>query len=155
MNLTIFRQWAVVDAVWCLIRIQMTQWAIDALVRCLMVQNVMTMWECATLNVLTGQTNVNAFLQQWSECHGLTHGPINVLGVKHIFTGGQNTQQTAMNNEFGRIWWWRRETVTNVNQRLFFDASCGRLQWILALEEARPGRIQPILVLNIIKYNRY
>lgn len=125
----------------------MTEGAVDALVRRLMMQNVVTMRERATLDILAGEADVNAFLEERAECHGFAHCPIDALGVDHLLARGQDTQQAAMDDEFGCVRWWRRETIANVDQGFFLDTSRGGLHWVFAFEEAGPRRIQPILVL--------
>lgn len=54
-----------------------------------------------------------------------------------------------MDHEFSGIGWWRREPVANVDQGLLLHTGGGHLQGVLALEEAGPGRVQPVLVLDV------
>lgn len=126
----------------------MAQRPVRGLVDVLVVQNVVAMREGSALDVLSGQAHVDALLQQRAERHRLAQSPVGDLVVDHLLASGQNAQQTAMNDELGRIRWRRGEPVADVNQRLLFDASRRRLQRVLALEETGPRRVEPILVLK-------
>lgn len=54
-----------------------------------------------------------------------------------------------MNHEFSSVRWWRREAVADVDEGLLLHSSGRYLQWVLALEEAGPGRVEPVLVLDV------
>lgn len=54
-----------------------------------------------------------------------------------------------MDHEFRGIGWRRGEAVANVDEGLLLDSSGRHLEGVLALEEAGPGRVEPVLVLDV------
>lgn len=54
-----------------------------------------------------------------------------------------------MDDELGSIWRRRRKPFADMDQSLLVDASRGDLERVLALEEAGPRAVQPVLVLDV------
>ena len=122
-----FRQWTVADGVRGLIGVQVAQWLVGRFVRCLMMKDVVAMTESATLHILTRQADVDAFFEQWTECHGLAECPVNSAGLNHFHTGAKDTLDTFVDNKFGGIGRCARKTFANVFQCLFNHASVAHL----------------------------
>ena len=68
-----------------LVRVEVGKGLVGGPILGLVVQNVMTMGECASLHVLAGQTDVDPFLQQGTEGQSLAHSPVD-LTILHHFT---------------------------------------------------------------------
>lgn len=67
---------------------------VSGLVDGLMVENVVSVREGSTLDVLAGQTDMNALFQQGAEGHGLAQGPVHDTVLDHLHTSLQNTLNT-------------------------------------------------------------
>jgi hypothetical protein len=132
----VFRQRAVADSVGSLVGVQVAQRTVGGLVDFLVVQDVVTMREGSTLDVLSRQSHVNSLLHQRSEGEGFSQGPIGDSVVDHVLAGGQHAHQTLVDGEFRCVWWWRRETVADVDEGFLDASSGGDFQRVLALEEA-------------------
>ena len=50
----------------------------------LIVEYVMPLWERPSLDVLTGEPDVDSGLHEWTEGHRLTHRPVNLTVVHHL-----------------------------------------------------------------------
>ena len=55
----------------------------------LVVEHVVTVGKGSTLHVLTGQTDVHAFLHEGAEGQGLAHSPVNLTILHHFTTSLQ------------------------------------------------------------------
>lgn len=127
-----FRQRAVADGVRGLVGVQVAQRLVGRLVGRLVVQDVMAVTERAALHILARQADVNAFLEQRTESHGLAEGPVDRAGLDHLHTGAQDALDTLVDDKFGSVGWRAGKALANVLQSLFNDAGIAHLQRVLA-----------------------
>lgn len=82
------------------------------------------MRESTTFDIFTGQTYVNALLQQGAEGHSLRKRPVYGSVLHHLHASLEDTQQTLVDFELGGVRRRRRESSADVNQSLF-NHTCG------------------------------
>lgn len=87
----VLRQGTVANRVGSLIRVKVAERPVRRFVDSLMVQDMMPVGECTSLDVLTGQPHVYAFLEQRAESHGLAERPVDLPRLHHFHSGFQNT----------------------------------------------------------------
>ena len=109
----------------------------------------MTVGESSSLHVLSGQSHVDAFLQQRTEGEGFSHRPVALSIDDHLSPGLVDSLHGSVDLEVRGIGRTLGELLTDVGQSLLVDSSVGNLQGIFAFEESRPGRVQPVLVKSL------
>lgn len=78
--------------------------------------------------------------------------PNPTLSAIRTKVGGTFTQLiklTLVNNKLSGVGRWGGESFSYVDQRVFNNPSGAGLQRVFTLEESRPRRIQPVLVLDV------
>jgi hypothetical protein len=92
---------------------------------------------------------MDTLFEQGSKSHGLTKSPIGSTSLDHLHAGLEDALETSVDDELGSIGWGRGEALADVNEGVLLDAGGADLEGVLALEEARPGRVEPVLVLDV------
>ena len=103
-----------------------------------MVEDIVTMGEGSSLDILSGQSHVDSFLQQGAEGEGLSNGPVTLSLTDHLTASLQDPLHGSVYLEVRSVGRTLREPLPNVSERLLVDSSVGHLQRIFAFEESRP-----------------
>lgn len=134
-------QRAVADCIVGLVDGQMVERHIAVQVLVLVVDDVVTVTERTTLDVLTTQTDMGAFDEQRAEGHGLTESPVSFAGLDQIAAVLEHTSNARMNGEpidLGLF----AELLSDLGERLLGDTGVWVWEGSVALEEFYKEKIK-------------
>ncbi len=146
----VLRQGGVGDAVGGLVGVEVCQGVVGRPVLGLVVEDVVPVREGAALDVLPRESDVDALLHEGAEGHGLAKSPVDCPVLDHLLSALEDSHHGAVDDEVLSIGRPVAELVPDAGQSLLVDAGGAELKGVLALEESRPGRVEPVLVIDLL-----